>query len=291
MQELAGKVAVVTGAGSGIGRALVAALAAESMRIAAADIDGDALDETATRIRTAPAGVEPPDRAANPDTEVLTRVTDVTDADDVSAFADEVFEQFGAVDVLCNNAGVFAGGLLWERPLADFEWVLGVNLWGILHGIHAFVPRMIAQGTEGHIVNTCSSAGLFGSPYTGPYTISKFAAFATSESLAHDLAIVGSPLKVSALCPGAVATGISRSDRNRPAAFATEKSEDAELVETALRDTTAAGLAPEVVAAQVIAAIRAETFLVLTSEGYARGLEERTASLLDRQLPPLTFFE
>lgn len=280
MDELHGRVAVVTGAGSGIGRALVERFAAEGMRLAAADIDADALEATAERVR-----------AAHPAVEILTRRTDVSDRADVHALAAEVRERFGAVDVLCNNAGVFAGGLLWDRPVADFEWVLGVNLWGILHGIHAFVPAMIAQGTPGHVVNTCSSAGLFGSPFTSPYTISKFAAFAASESLAHDLALVGSPIKVSALCPGAVDTAIAGSDRNRPAALAADKSADAELVETALRDTTAAGMTPDAVAEQVVAAIRAETFLVLTSDSYATALQDRTASLLAGELPPLTTFD
>ena len=102
-------------------------------------------------------------------------------ADEVGALADRVFAEWGQVDLLANNAGVFVGGFLWERPAADLEWVLGVNLWGILHGIRAFVPRMIAQGTEGHIVNTCSIAGLLGTPYAGPYGISKFAALAATE--------------------------------------------------------------------------------------------------------------
>lgn len=280
MDELTGRVAVVTGAGSGIGRALVERFAAEGMRLAAADIDADALEATAEQVR-----------ATHPAAEILTRRTDVSDRADVHALAADVRERFGAVDVLCNNAGVFAGGLLWDRPVADFEWVLGVNLWGILHGIQAFVPAMIAQDTPGHVVNTCSSAGLFGSPFTSPYTISKFAAFAASESLAHDLALVGSAIKVSALCPGAVDTAIAGSDRNRPAALAAEKSADAELVETALRDTTAAGMTPDAVAEQVVAAIRAERFLVLTSDSYATALQDRTASLLAGELPPLTTFD
>ena len=123
--------------------------------------------------------------------------------------------------VLCNNAGVFQGGLIWECTDADFEWTLGVNLLGILHGIRAFVPRMLAAGTEGHVVNTISMAGLATTPFSGPYDVSKFAAMAATECLAHDLASVGAPIKVSAVCPGLVDTGISRSRRNRPAELVT----------------------------------------------------------------------
>jgi NAD(P)-dependent dehydrogenase (short-subunit alcohol dehydrogenase family) len=282
MQELEGKVAVVTGAGSGIGRALVQRFADEGMDVAAADVDEAALEETVASLTAAGERVTG---------RVTSRVVDVSDAAQVDAFADQVFAEHGAVDVLCNNAGVFAGGLLWTRPVDDFAWVFGVNLWGVLHGIRAFVPRMIEQGTEGHIVNTCSAAGLFGSPYTGPYTISKFAAFAASESLASDLASVGSQLKVSALCPGAVDTDIPRSDRHRPDRWPAERSADAELIETALRDTTARGLPPEEVAGQVVEAIRSETFLVLTSESYRPSLRTRTDALVEGRLPPLATFD
>ena len=144
--------------------------------------------------------------------------------------ADAVFDRFGHVDVLCNNAGVFVGGLIWDRPAADFEFVLGANLWGILNGIRSFVPRMIAQGTDGHIVNTSSVAGLFGAPFEAPYAISKFAAFAATESLAHDLAAVGSRLKVSVLCPSVIKTNIVDSDRHRPSRLITEFTEDQKFV-------------------------------------------------------------
>ena len=141
---------------------------------------------------------------------------DVSRAGDVDALADAVFARWGRVDVLCNNAGVFVGGLIWDRPVEDFEFVLGANLWGILHGIRAFVPRMLAQDTEGHIVNTSSVAGLLGAPFEAPYAISKFAAFAATESLANDLAAVGSKLRASVLCPGMITTNIVDSDRHRP---------------------------------------------------------------------------
>lgn len=272
MQELVGKVAAVTGAGSGIGKALAIRFAQEGMHVALADIDKVALDTTLAFL--ADGGVE-----------VTSRPTDVSNSDDVAAFADQVYATFGACDVLCNNAGVFSGGTIWERPVSDFEWSLGVNLYGVLHGIRAFVPRMIAADTEGHIVNTVSLAGLFATPFSAPYNVSKFAAFAATECLAQDLATAGSKLKVTALCPGLVATEIARSHRHRPDALAAERSADAEFVEQALADGTARGIDPLDVGAMVIDAIRAERFLQLTDEKYRALFPTRLDELLNGTLP------
>lgn len=261
MEQLAGRVAVVTGAGSGIGRALAARLVSEGMHVVAADVEG------------APF------------------VADVSRYDDVVALADQAYERFGAVHLLCNNAGVFAGGLAWERPLSDFEWTLGVNLWGILHGIRAFVPRMLAGGEPGHVVNTVSMAGLCTSAYSAPYVVSKFAALAASECLAHDLAAAGAPIGVSTVVPGTVATRIAESARNRPAALATEPSDDAVFVERALADATRGGMPPEEVAALVVGAVRDGTYLVPTRPSYAAQLRERAEALVARRLPPLPAFD
>lgn len=292
MDDLQDKVAVVTGAGSGIGRALAQRFAFEGMRLAVADVEADALDETVALLLDA-------------GTQVLARPTDVTDAADVAELAADVYDRFGAAHVLCNNAGVFAGGLLWELDDATVDWVLDVNVRGILHGVRAFVPRMLAGGEPGHVVNTASSAGIFGSPYTGPYTVSKFAAVGMSEVLAWDLSISGAPIGVSVLCPGAVATRIGFSDRNRPAEVEAGKdvpADDADteagadaasaaaLVTGALRDTTAKGIGPEVVADHVVDAIRTDRFLVFTGDGYAEALRGRTDALLDGVLPPLIDF-
>ncbi|MDQ1436344.1 MAG: hypothetical protein QOF59_3160, partial [Actinomycetota bacterium] len=213
MEQLHGKVAIVTGAGSGIGRALVHRFAAEQMRVVAADIELGALAETV-------AGLEG----------TSTFVADVSRFDDVDALAEHAYETFGSTDVLCNNAGVFAGGLMWERPPADFEWTLGVNLWGILNAIRAFVPRMLAAGTPAHIVNTTSMAGMCTNAFSGPYTVSKFAAQAATECLAHDLRAINAPIKVSAVVPAAVDTRIAASSRNRPESLAAARSDDAEFV-------------------------------------------------------------
>ena len=275
MEQLDGKVAVVTGAGSGIGRALVRRFAAEQMRVVAADVEAAALAETVAGL----AGVS-------------TFVADVAKFEDVDALAEHAYEVFGATDVLCNNAGVFAGGLMWARPASDFQWTLDVNLWGILNGIRAFVPRMLAAGTEAHIVNTVSMAGVCTNAFSGPYTVSKFAAQAATECLAHDLRAIGAPIKVSAVVPGAVATRIASSGRNRPASLDAARSEDAAFVEQALTDLTATqGAPPEDVAGMVVDAIRTEQFLVPTKPSYAEQLRNRFDALVERQLPPMPDFD
>lgn len=277
MNELVGRVAVITGAGSGIGRALAQRMAAEGMRVALADVDPTGLGETAQGL--VEAGHDPG--------AVLAQPTDVRLEAEVDALADRVFREWGQVDVLCNNAGVFVGGFLWERPAADLEFVLGVNLWGILHGIRAFVPRMIAAGGPGHIVNTCSIAGLLGTPYAGPYGISKFAALAATEALAADLEVVGSALKVTALCPGVVRTSIAETvDERRPASLRTETTEEQGFVNEMLVDITAQGIDPADVARMVVDAIRDETFLLLTHPDHAQPLIDRATDLSAGRLPP-----
>ena len=275
MEQLHGKVAVVTGAGSGIGRALVRRLAAEQMRVVAADIEAAALAETVAGL----AGTS-------------TFIADVSDFGDVDAMAEHAYETFGATDVLCNNAGVFAGGLMWERPPSDFSWTLGVNLWGILNAIRAFVPRMLAAGTPAHIVNTVSMAGVCTNAFSGPYTISKFAAQAATECLAHDLRAINAPITVSAVVPAAVNTRIATSGRNRPDSLAAARSDDAQFVEQALTDlTTTQGAPPEAVAEMIIDAIRTEQFLVPTKPSYAQQLRERFDALVERDLPPMPTFD
>ena len=280
MQQFSGKVAVVTGAGSGIGRALALALAAEGTRVAAVDLDTAALAETVDLLGT-----------RHPSVDVMAQQCDVSSEDQVATLADAVFERWGQVDVLCNNAGVFVGGVIWDRPAADFEFVLGANLWGILHGIRAFVPRMIAQDTEGHVVNTSSVAGLFGAPFEAPYAVSKFAAFAATESLANDLVASGSKIRASVLCPGMISTNILDSERHRPSALATEITDDQRFVSQFLGDAVARGMDPSDVASKVIAGIRSEDFLILTHESYPAAMEARLTDLLARRLPAIPNFD
>jgi len=262
---------VVTGAGSGIGRALVRRFAAEGMHVVAADIEGAALAETVDGLDATSAFV-----------------ADVSRYDDVAALAEHAYETFGSTDVLCNNAGVFTGGFMWERPPSDFEWTLGVNLWGIINAIRAFVPRMLHAATPAHIVNTVSIAGLTTTAYSGPYTVSKFAALAATECLAHDLRAINAPIRVSAVVPAAVDTRIASSARNRPDGLAATRSEDALFVERALNDlTTTHGVPPDEVAALVVDAIRTEQYLVPTKPSYAQQLSVRYEALLEKQLPPM----
>jgi len=211
----------------------------------------------------------------------------VRDAAQVDALAAHAFDRYGSVDVLCNNAGVFTGGLMWQRSAADYEWTLGVNLWGILNAVRAFVPRMIEAGTPAHIVNTSSMAGLLTNAFSGPYTISKFAALAATECLAHDLAAANTQIKVSALVPGSVATRIGDAERNRPDELPAGGGDDAEFVQQALRDFTRDdGIDPADVAGMVVDAIRNETFLIMTDPGSADTLRRRFDALVARQLPP-----
>jgi len=272
MRLSAGMTAVVTGAGGGIGRSLTVRLAAEGLRVVAADVEEAALDATAVL-------------AGTPGVDVSTCVADVADPGAVEALADHAWTTFGGVDLLCNNAGVFQGGLLWECSTADVEWTLGVNLHGILNAVRAFVPRLIGQGTPAHVVNTASMAGLMTAAFTGPYTISKFAALAASECLAKDLAAVGAPITVSVLCPSLVATGIARSRRNRPAGLAAPLSESGAFVEQVLADTTATGLSADDVAAIVVEAVRRGDFLIPTRPSYAGQIGGRTEDLLALRLP------
>jgi len=257
MQELRGRVAVVTGAAGGIGRALAERFGREGMRVVIADIDGAAL-----------AGVEQALRAAG--IEALAVPTDVSRADAVASLAERTLHAFGAVHVVCNNAGVFAAGPSWAAPLSDYEFVLGVNVWGVIHGVRSFVPILLERGEEGHVVNTASMAALTSMPLTAAYTMSKHAVLALSETLYHELRARGARIGVSALCPEAVATGIAHSERIRPPHLQ-RKSGEAEgpefaLVEGAIRQTIARGLAPERIAERVVRAIREDRFYVLPEE-------------------------
>jgi NAD(P)-dependent dehydrogenase (short-subunit alcohol dehydrogenase family) len=272
MRDFDGKVAVITGAASGIGAALAEAFAARGARLVLADVDAERLGSAGSRL-TGAAGCE-------------TVVTDVTDPGSVAALADAAWARFGQVDVLCNNAGVFAGGVLWERPDADFSFVLGPNLWGILHGIRSFVPRMLAQGTEGHVVNTCSIAGLMGVAYCGPYTISKHAAIAASVALAQDLRAQGAPISVTAVCPGMVRTDLDRSSRDtRPPALAVPASEDVAFVDAIVADALAAGIDAAEVARQTLEAIEERRFCVLTHPHHRDDLRRQVDDLLSGAVP------
>jgi len=270
--DLDGKVAVITGAAHGIGHALAIGLAAQGMRLVAVDIDGVGAQATAEQI--GPDGVA--------------RQVDVADAEAVQALADDCFGELGQVDLLVNNAGVFQGGLCWERSEADWQWAFGVNVFGIIHGVRSFVPRMIAQNTEGHVVNTASVAAFVSAPVSGPYVVSKAAAFSLTECLAHDLAIVGSKIGASVLVPSAFDTAIAQSSAVRPAHFGVDSTADGQGTAAALAQIVAAGMSPDEVVAPVIDGIRCGTFLIPTRGSYAEQLRHRHDALRARELPALT---
>ncbi|MDW3219039.1 MAG: SDR family NAD(P)-dependent oxidoreductase [Acidimicrobiales bacterium] len=269
LTQTEGRVAVVTGAGSGIGRAMVAHFVEQGMKVAAADIDGAAAEESA-----ALAGAE-----------VMASAVDVADAASVQQLADDVYDRWGAVHLLCNNAGVFQAGLAWQRSLDDWRWALDVNLWGIIHGVTSFVPRMLEGGEEGHVVNTSSVAGFVAAPFSGPYNVSKVAAFSMSETLAHDLAAVDAAVGASVLCPSAIRTGIAHTDQVRPGGPPAE-SDDAAFVRESLFQMTEAGIDPSEVPPIVLAGIAAGDFLIATKPSYADQIRTRFDALLDRRLPP-----
>jgi len=268
MHELKSKTAVVTGAASGIGRAVATRLAAEGMRVVLADIERGALDATAAELT-----------AAGHD--VLSVPTDVSKWDQVQALANAAQSHFGAVHVLHNNAGVVVAGPVEKLSIADYEWVLGVDLWSVIYGIKAFLPLIEAAG-DGHIINTASTAGLVAAPNIAPYNIAKFGVVALSETLARELAAKHSPIGVSVLCPGAVNTRIVSSERNRPAAVTDPHVETPEAARFRTRAGSLLnkwGLHPDTVAAMVIDAIRAQQFWVITHPDWKRVLRDRVEAL------------
>ncbi len=245
-----GRVGVVTGGGSGIGRALAEALAREGARVVVADLDEAGMADVVGPIRTRGG-------------EALAVRTDVTDLASVQALAERAFGAFGRVHVLCNNAGVALWGGLETATHRDWQWVLGVNLWGVIHGLEAFLPRMIAQKEPGHIVNTASMAGLVATRGLGIYNTSKYAVVGLSETLAKDLKPYN--IGVSVLCPMGVSTRIRASERNRPAHLKNDQPSQAEPVELMGRY-----LAAETVAEMVLGAIRRSELYVITHD---EGLE------------------
>ena len=257
MEALSGRTAVVTGAASGIGFALAERFAAEGMRVVMADFDEAGLDEAASRLGEAG--------------KVLAVRVDVSSFDDVERLAARTAERFGDVHVLCNNAGVQMLGPAWELDLAEWHWLLGVNLWGVIHGLRAFVPAMVEHGESAHVVNTASVGGLVVFPGMAMYAAAKAGVIAISEALHHDLRDRGLPIGVSVLCPGPVVSQLrERSAALRPRG---EEGREVELV------THVPRLSASRVADQVVDAVLRERFWVLTHPEYASLVTQRAEGI------------
>ena len=277
MQDLKGNVAVVTGAASGIGNAMATRFAEEGMRVVLADIEEGPLADAEKKL-------------ADGGATVLAVPTDVSKGEQMDALAQKTFDAFGTAHVVCNNAGVGAGGVMWTLTEADWKWVLGVNLWGVIHGVRVFVPRLVEQG-EGHVVNTASMAGLTSVPMMGPYNVTKHGVVTLSETLSVELGLHGSPVKVSVLCPGWVNTRIHEADRNRPPELADENADAgmAEMGRQMLGTLLASGLAPSEVASHVLDAIREDRFYILTHPDMKPSIQRRMEDILEGRTPAPDF--
>jgi len=272
MRELRGKTAVVTGAGSGIGRELVIACAREGMNVVLADIDEKGMRETLMAI--AQFGVR---------AECMR--CDVSKPGDLDALAARAWEKFGAVHLVFNNAGVAVAGPVWTATLEDWKWTLDINLMGVVHGVRSFVPRMLADGHEGHIVNTASVAGLVDIPGSAVYCVSKHGVVSLSECLHHDLRVAKADIGVSVLCPAYVNTGIGNSQRNRPSDLAATNPGAAPYEEAVRQALLHGKLTAADVAKATLDAVKAGRFYVITHEKIRGAIETRMRDILDNRLP------
>lgn len=284
MKQFKGGVAVITGGGSGLGKALAVAAAKRGMKLVLADIQADALEHTVDAFRSQ-------------GTEAIGVQVDVSDASAVQGLADQAEQRFGRVNLLFNNAGVTSGGLIWESTEKDWDWLLGVNLKGVINGVRAFAPRMLActetdAAYEGCIVNTASMAGLLTSPGMGIYAVSKHAVVAFSECLHHDLQLVTPKLRAAVLCPSYVTTDIGNSERNRPAHLAVPEglTKSQQAARAASQHSIANGaISAEEVAEITFGAIESNRFYVFPSPEALALVKARVQHVLDQTNPDLPY--
>jgi len=280
MQSFAEKTAVITGAGSGLGREFALLGAKLGMRLVLADVQQDALKQTEAS-------------AISLGADVMSQVCDVRHSDEVESLAQTALSRFGAIHLVFNNAGVGAGGLIWESTQHDWEWVLGVNLWGVIHGVRVFTPNMLASEKldptfQGHIVNTASMAGLLTPPAMGIYNVSKHAVVALTETLYHDLSLIESNLGVSVLCPYFVPTGISQSESIRPsdAKPAAAATRSQQLSQAMLEKAVTAGkVSAAEVAQMTFDAIHARQFYIYSHPQALGNVERRLQDILQARNP------
>jgi len=282
--EWAGKTAVITGAGSGFGLACARLAAQRGMKLVLVDVQKDALDTVCAEFQAM-------------GTAVMARRVDVAHGGQMQALADDVFAQWGAPHLVFNNAGVAAGGLVWENTEADWDWVLGVNLKGVVHGVRLFTPMMLqaAQADpswRGHMVNTASMAGLLTPPNMGIYNVSKHAVVALTETLYQDLQLVSSQIGASVLCPYFVPTGISQSQRNRPAQSTTEATASQRIGQAMSEKAVGSGkVSAEDVAQMVFDAVAADRFYVYSHPKALGNVRLRMDAILNGDNPPDPFAE
>ena len=270
MKTFRDKVVVITGGASGLGREFANVAAREGMKLVLADVQRDALDRAVEELKAQGASV-------------IAALCDVRKGEQVQALADAAVAEFGGVHLLFNNAGVGSGGLIWENTEADWEWVLGVNVWGVIHGVRIFTKLMLAAAAkdpsfEGHIVNTASMAGLLNAPAMGVYNVSKHAVVSLSETLHHDLQLVGAPIGASVLCPYFVPTGISQSHRNRPEDVGmTARPTASQLAAQAMTDKAVSSgkVSAQDVAELTFKAIADGQFYIYSHPGALAGVQER----------------
>ena len=277
MKTFTEKTAVITGAASGIGLALARRAAAQGMNLVLADIDEAALHDAAQSLAL------PPGR-------ILTAPADVRHAAEIKALADAAYDRFGAVHLLCNNAGVALGRVTWEHTGEDWAWVLGVNLWSVIHGIAEFLPRMQAAGDTAHIVNTASAAGLTSFPGMAAYNVSKHGVVTLSETLYQELQMTRSPIGLSLLCPAWVPTGIARADRNRPADAGTTKPVEgiSAVINQRIGRAIATGtLSADDMASETFKAIEEDRFYIIPHRNINVAIEARMNDILAQLNPSL----
>ncbi len=278
MKQFTDRVAVVTGGASGLGRAMAWRFAREGMKIVLADIEQTTLDTTLEEFQEAGH-------------EAIAVQGDVSRAADVESLAEQTLAAFGAVHIACNNAGVAPGGLVWEHTVKDWEWAMGPNVWGVIHGVRVFTPILLKQNTEAHIVNTASVAGLLSLPGMGLYCVTKHAVVTLTECLHHDLVENSDKVRCSVLCPAYVPTGIADSERNRPAHLRDDrpKSEQELRREEGLRRAVESGrITAEEVADAVFNAIRDKRFYILTHQRIKPAIETRMQDILLERSPTNT---
>ena len=277
--DLKNKVAVLTGAGSGFGLECARIGAQRGMKLVLADVQQDALNKAATELTAAGA-------------EVLALQVDVSDASQMEHLARRVHERFGAPHFVFNNAGVGAGGLVWENSVQDWQWVLGVNLWGVIHGVRLFTPMMLEAAKKdpayrGHIVNTASMAGLLNAPNMGVYNVSKHAVVSLSETLYQDLALVTEQVSASVLCPYFVPTGIHQSERNRPGELPAAKPTRSQLIGQAMSDKAVSSgkVTAAEVAQKVFDAIAANHFYIYSHPKAIGSVQTRLEDIMQARNP------